>query len=214
MGKAKAKAKRAAHAEHRATAAAARHRHHPLVDAAGTVSDVADQPPLIALSLAMLGGGVLLRRPAIARAGARMLASHLLATGIKTLVKQRVDRTRPGRALADGRHRVGKGNGAQDGELNSFPSGHTAGAVAVAQAASRDLPRAAIPARAAAAGVGAMQVPRGAHYLTDVAVGAAIGWLSEKIASAALDAAERALRQRHADSAERTALEESAAHPS
>ena len=185
------KAKRAAQAEDKATRKAAKHRDHPLVAIPGKASEIADQPPLIALSIATLLVGAVLRRPAVVRSGVRMLASHALATGIKSIVKSSVDRTRPARAIARGGHSVRKGRGSKDSGLNSFPSGHTAGAVAVAQAIAVDVPAAALPVRLLAGGIGALQLPRGKHYLSDVAVGAVIGWASERIASAVLALGEK-----------------------
>lgn len=204
------KARQAADAEHKATRKVARKRHHPVVATLGAASEIADQPPLIVLSIATIVTGAVLRRPTTMRVGTRMLASHAIATGMKTAIKASVDRTRPARALARGGHRVEKGKGAKDGGLNSFPSGHTAGAMAVAEAIARDVPAAALPMRAAAASIGAMQLPRGKHYLSDVLAGAAIGWLSERIASAAMVAAERALESM----ADRRAEAETRAHPS
>jgi len=64
-------------------------------------------------------------------------------------------------------------------EETSFPSGHSAGAVAVAQAFARELPEYRGAALAGAGFIAVAQVPRGAHYPTDVAAGLAIGWLSE-----------------------------------
>ena len=208
----KAKIKRAAKAEHAATRKVARHRDTPIVAALGRIGDVGDQPPLIAISGATIAMGALLRRPALARTGARMLASHLIATGMKTVLKSGIDRTRPARAIETGAHRVKKGSGSKDTGLNAFPSGHTAGAVAVAQAVARDTPALALPMRAAAAGIGAIQLPQGKHYASDVIVGAAIGWLSERIARVALEATERAVRRALARSPD--PLDEAAAHPS
>lgn len=213
MGKGK-KAKKAAaalaRAEHEATATAASKHDTPAVAAVAAVGDLADQPPLFALALGTLALGVVLRRPQLARTGARMLVAEAVATGIKTVVKRSVDRTRPAKALGDGEHKVGHGRGTSDSAFNSFPSGHTAGAVAVAQAAAHGTPAAALPARLAAAGVGAVQLPGGKHYLSDVAVGAAIGWVAERIAGAAVDAAERAWTRRRTSDP----LAEAEAHPS
>lgn len=147
---------------------------HPAVQALGAASEMADQPPLIALSVATLAAGLLLRRPSIALAGARMIATHALATGIKTVIKRRVDRTRPHVLSQEGQYLVRKGE-SEDSRYNSFPSGHTAGAVAVAEAVARTIPRATWPARAWAAAIAAIQIPRCAHYPSDLAVGALIG---------------------------------------
>jgi membrane-associated phospholipid phosphatase len=57
----------------------------------------------------------------------------------------------------------------------SFPSGHTASAVAFAVAVGRILPAAAAPLGALAAAVGYSRVHTGVHYPGDVAGGAVLG---------------------------------------
>jgi undecaprenyl-diphosphatase len=57
----------------------------------------------------------------------------------------------------------------------SFPSGHTASAVAFAAAVGTELPWAAAPLSLLAAAVGYSRVHTGVHYPGDVAVGAAVG---------------------------------------
>lgn len=192
MSKAQEVIETVAEAEQAVTHKAAAHEDHLLVRAAGKASEIADQPPLIALSIATIVVGAALRRPAVLRSGVRMLASHLVATGIKAALKNSIDRTRPSRALEEGHH-VGKGTGSDDTSMNSFPSGHTAGAVAVAQAVASESPAAALPIQAAALGVAALQPSRGKHYLSDVAAGAVIGWLSERLTNALVKQAERRL---------------------
>ncbi|WP_169542421.1 phosphatase PAP2 family protein [Sphingomonas baiyangensis] len=161
------------------TQALAHQRHRPEVRHAGWLSEAADQPPLVALSTAVIVGGLVARQPAMARTGARMLAAHALATAIKTAIKRSVDRTRPDHALVAG-YRMERGD-SDTHELSSFPSGHTAGAVAVAEAVAADAPVLAAPMRLLAAGVGIVQVPRCKHYVSDVVVGAAIGWAAQRI---------------------------------
>ena len=211
---AKKKAKQAARAEHELTGKVATMRDRTPVALLGAASEVADQPPLVIVSLATIGAGLVLRRPAAVRTGARMLLAHALATGGKTLLKRTIDRTRPRRALADGRHRAAKNKGARDTDLNSFPSGHTAGAVAVAQAVAGGANGLAAPARGAAIAVGAMQLPYGKHYVSDVLAGAAIGWLAENIAARLVNGGERALLTVREGRADRRALAEAEAHPS
>ena len=63
-------------------------------------------------------------------------------------------------------------------------------AVAVAQAFSREFPEYRIAARSAAALVGVAQIPRCAHYPTDVGVGAVIGLAAEAAVDAGLKALE------------------------
>ncbi len=171
------------------------HHDHPAVAALGTASEIADQPPLIALSAATAAAGLLLRRPVLLRTGLRMLASELVATGIKTRIKRRIDRTRPHKMLEDGRYvREAAGDDARnDGPWSSFPSGHTAGAVAVGRALAREHPRLAVPVAVAAFAVAAVQLPRRAHFVTDVIAGAAVGWLAETLVSGAIRALGRGL---------------------
>lgn len=186
-GKAVRKAGKAVVAVDRdATHALAKERDHPVMKAIGFLSEAADQPPLIALSLGTLAIGLATRRGDLARGGARMLASHLLATAAKNAIKHRIDRTRPGPALDRGGAKFEPGDTHTHDE-NSFPSGHTAGAVAVALAASHDIKGAAMPAALATGAVAAAQAPAGNHYLTDVAVGGAIGWAVEALVSAVFD---------------------------
>ena len=167
----------------------------PAIDALGTASEMADQPPLIALSAAVLVAGILTRRPLLARTGARMLAAHFLATGMKSMVKHSVDRTRPHVLVEEGRYELSEGNGTDDTRLNSFPSGHTAGAVAVAEAVARSAPRFAWPARIWAASIAAIQIPRCSHYVSDIAVGAAIGMAGDRAVRMAERMATNALRR-------------------
>ena len=193
MGKAKKLAKKLAKADQRATHKAAKLRKTPLMKVVATLAELADQPPLIAASIGTIVIGLATKRADLARGGARMLASHLLATGAKLVIKRQFDRTRPGHALDhDGHHFSHSDEGGH--EEKSFPSGHTAGAVAVALAASHDIDGAAIPAALATGAVAAAQAPAGNHYLTDVAAGAAVGWAAEVVVSAVFDRLEPKVR--------------------
>jgi membrane-associated phospholipid phosphatase len=183
-----AKVKTAAKTLHRTDRAVSRQaskkKDTAVVRAAGFVGDLADQPPLIIFSSATMAFGLLSRRRNVAEAGARMLASHLLATALKTLVKRNIDRTRP-EAVSDGKaYKLAKGHSSTH-DASSFPSGHTAGAVAVARAASRIYPD-AVPALATATvGVGALQLPTGKHYVSDVLAGAVVGLVGEALVDGA-----------------------------
>lgn len=169
--------------------AAGKVRDAPILKVLGKASEIADQPPLAAISLATVAAGLVLRRPAIALTGLRMLAAHAAATGMKAMVKRSVDRTRPDMLVDEGQYEAGAGT-RNEPRYNSFPSGHTAGAVAVAEAIARTFPRGAWPARAWAVGIAALQVPRCAHYPSDVGAGAAIGVAGDRV----VRLAERALR--------------------
>src|SRR5690349_17729921 len=154
------------------------YRESPPVQLLSALSEAGDQPQMLAISGTMLAVGLIRRDPPLVRAGARMIAAHLLATGVKNLVKARVDRTRPRSAKGRAGHKPKLGR-SYTKEETSFPSGHSAGALAVARAFSRELPEQQTPALAAAGLIALAQIPRCAHYPTDVGAGLAIGWLSE-----------------------------------
>lgn len=185
---------RAADAEHRLIEPVMALEDSKVVRALTPLAKAMDEPPLMAIAIVTLTAGALARQPVVARVGARMLAAHLVANALKTVLKGSVDRLRPG--AVEERAEIRPGTGTDDKEANAFPSGHTAGAVAVAQAVAHELPHYGVPARVVAVIAGATQVPRGAHYLTDVVSGAAVGWLSERIAGYALAHAERTARDR------------------
>jgi membrane-associated phospholipid phosphatase len=155
-------------------------RRHPLVKALGMVGELGDQPPLLVLCTGVLAFGVLSGRRRVAVAGANMLLSFVLATAMKTTVKRMVSRTRPNVVLDEGTYAV-EPLGPNVGPWQSMPSGHTAGSVAVARALARTCPEAALPAYAAAATIAFAQLPTAHHFATDVAAGAAIGFLADAI---------------------------------
>jgi membrane-associated phospholipid phosphatase len=164
---------------------AASHRRHPAIRALGFLGDVADQPPLLMLTAGVLAFGVATGRPRARAAGSRMLLSFGIATAMKAVVKRSVSRTRPHVLLDDGVYAV-RADGPDEGPWHSFPSGHTAGAVAVARALARTVPDAALPAYAAAAAVAAVQLPTAHHYASDVLAGAAIGLAADALAERAV----------------------------
>lgn len=149
------------------------------VRAVSWASELGDQPQLLVLSGGLLAFGLVRRDGRMARAGARMIAAHLLATMAKSFVKHRIDRTRP-RSTGNGKDHHPKPGRSRAKEETSFPSGHSAGAVAVARAFARDYPDHRGGALAAAGFIALAQIPRRAHYPTDVAAGLAIGLAAEK----------------------------------
>ena len=150
------------------------------VRALGAVSDLSDQEPLYAAAAATLITAVMLRDGRTWRAGTRILASHLLATALRGIVKKTVDRTRPEAAAERGEY-VLRGGERHESDFNSFPSGHTAGAVAVARAIGRDYAGAQGTALGIAGLAGAAQIVRSKHFLSDVVAGAAIGFIAEAL---------------------------------
>ena len=146
----------------------------------GKIGEVGDQPPLLALSGATLAVGLLRGDRKLARTGTGMIVAHLIATGFKKIGKDNVDRSRPRHVMKGGRYRMERGT-SEDPSMRSFPSGHTAGAVALAAAVAREYPEARGSAYAAAAAIGALQLPRRAHFPTDVLAGAVAGYAAEWI---------------------------------
>ncbi|WP_204245780.1 phosphatase PAP2 family protein, partial [Paracoccus sp. S4493] len=153
---------------------AARHRHHPVVKTLGAASEIADQIPLSIVCAAMIGGGAIAGRPQVTQAGLKMMTAHVLANSVKRIIKNNFKRTRPKVMIEEQTYECEAGE-SEGGHDTSFPSGHTAGAVAVATVMARDLPQTAVPALAIAAMIAGIQVPRGKHYPIDVAAGAVLG---------------------------------------
>src|SRR3954471_6783165 len=179
-------AKVALDADSAVAAAMRRHEGSPLVRALEFVADLGDQPQMRILCGSVIAVGLIGRDRRLAKAGVRMLAAHTLATIVKDLGKKRVDRTRPRSARPPPRSAAspGKNSKPRPGrrtakEETSFPSGHSAGAAAVARAFARDYPEHQAPAYAAAGALALAQIPRCAHYPTDVGAGLLIGILAE-----------------------------------
>ncbi|GAA3890058.1 hypothetical protein GCM10022276_06360 [Sphingomonas limnosediminicola] len=118
-----------------------------------------------------------------------MLIAHEAATLAKNLVKTNVDRTRPRSVENTDAKKPKKGDHTAK-EKTSFPSGHSAGAMAAARAFSREFPEYGAAAIGGAAFIAAMQIPRCAHYPTDVAAGVLLGLAVEGMTSAAWEAAQ------------------------
>ena len=148
------------------------------VRALSRFAKLGDQPELRLISAALFATGVVLGRSRLRRAGVRMIAAHELATLAKNVAKDNIDRTRP-RSAASSREAEPEPGTASAKEHTSFPSGHSAGAVAVARAFAREFPEYRAAALATAGLVAVGQVPKCAHYPTDIVAGAALGVASE-----------------------------------
>ncbi len=186
MGEIEQAAKSVEKVDRTVTHKVAAHRDQPIVKATGFLAEIGDQPQLVATSLGTVVIGLVARRPDMIRGGVRMFAAHAAATFVKSAIKSSIDRTRPEKAIEDGKARFEPGD-SDDHEQTSFPSGHTAGAVAVARAASRDIDGAGAPAALVTGLVAAAQPLNGKHYLSDLVVGAAVGWIAEALVSAVFD---------------------------
>jgi len=161
-------------ADHRIHKAVEQDRGSRLVKATGTLSEIGDQPQMRLLCAGMIAAGLLRKDMRLLGAGARMLLAHELAAAMKSAVKHRVDRRRPRSASGKAEEKPRSGS-SSDKEESSFPSGHSAGAMSAAVAFSSAYPRYSVPALLTASAVAGAQVPRCAHYPTDVGAGLAIG---------------------------------------
>ncbi|GAA4041047.1 hypothetical protein GCM10022281_22520 [Sphingomonas rosea] len=157
----------------------------------GAATDLSDQEPLYAAAAGVLGVGLVLRDGPTWRAGTRILAAHLLATALRGVIKKLVDRTRPEAAARRGNYVLREGE-RHEKDFNSFPSGHAAGAIAVARAVGRDYPGVASGALVLAGATGAFQVVRAHHYASDIVAGAVIGWVAEAAIDRVIGQAARA----------------------
>ena len=142
-----------------------------VLDVAG---EIGDQLQMRLLCGGIVAVGVLRADARMVRAGARMLLAHELATFVKGLGKDNVDRKRPRSTQGRKASRPHKGE-SHDKEWQSFPSGHSAGAVAAASAFASVYPQYRVPALAAGGAVALAQIPTCAHYPSDVAAGATVG---------------------------------------
>lgn len=151
---------------------------------------LADQPPLAALSAAVGLYGLARGDERALRAGLRMGLSLAVATALKTAIKHAVDRTRPRVLVESGRYESGRG-AHNESDYNSFPSGHSAGAIAVARSIVREYPDSEGLAYGGAAAAGVAQLVSRQHYSTDVAVGFLVGLVGEAVIDHAFAAARR-----------------------
>jgi membrane-associated phospholipid phosphatase len=155
-----------------------RYKDHPVAKAAATVGEILDQPPLFTACGAVVAWGLVTRDRELARLGANMLASAVLATWIKGGIKSVVARPRPNILPEVDGHEVSL-MGPNEGPWNSFPSGHTAGGMAVARAIARARPELGPPAYAALAALVVARLPEGGHYPLDLLAGAVVGAVAE-----------------------------------
>ena len=157
-------------------------RHHPAVKAAAGAGKFGDQLPLYALSSGVLAVGVASRNRRVADCGLAMLAAIAVADAGKRIAKNLVHRTRP-HILIDRGHYDADTGGSDNKQEQSFPSGHTACTVAAARAISRHFPETMAAAGAATAVIGLSRIAEGKHWPLDVAAGAVIGLMAERLAA-------------------------------
>ena len=126
--------------------------------------------------------GQVARAPRLRRAGLRMVIGSLFATAAKGAGKGLIARTRPTELAETGAHRFTV-PGEDDKGQQSFPSGHTAGAVAACAPVAIAFPRAGAALAGAGMGLLALKLVRGDHYVSDIVAGAAVGAVSAAAAA-------------------------------
>ena len=150
---------------------------HALADLAGWYGHDAARPVITAATLTGTLYAVARARgdDRLAITAGRVAEAVVFEAIASTAVKLATGRARP--ETGEGPHRW-RGPGRHGRAWRSFPSGHTATAVAIATVISRRhrsrLARAALWTFAAAAA--AERVDRGRHWASDVVAGAALGW--------------------------------------
>ena len=153
----------------------------PLLDRAmGRISRAADHSKLsIAASLVMAAtGGRRGRAAAVRGLGSVAATSAVVNLVVKPLGRRRRPE-RDAQAISPARQ-------VRMPSSRSFPSGHTAAAVAFASGAGRVLPVAGVPLHAQAAVVGYSRVHTGVHYPGDVVAGALMGSVVADLVSPAV----------------------------
>lgn len=181
MTKAKKAVRAILSADEAAAEAALPYQGSPAMEGLGRFASLGDQPPLRTLCAAVIAAGLAGDNRRLARAGVRMLVAHTLATLAKDYIKLRIDRTRPRSKGDRGSDHVPRPGRHSSKEETSFPSGHSAGAAAVARAFAREYPVYSVPANAVGAALALAQIPRCAHYPTDVGAGLLIGLAAEVV---------------------------------
>jgi undecaprenyl-diphosphatase len=135
---------------------------------------------LIGVSVALLALGWSLSKARMVRAGTDTLIAHGLAALVSNGLKHLLGRPRP-KFVHSGEWQLAP---SWTSGLDSFPSGHTTAAFAVATVLARRFPAFAPLALGIAAFVGLSRVLRGSHFPTDVFGGAVVGIVTGSLVAA------------------------------
>lgn len=152
------------------------HRSTEARDVARTWQTWGDARTPAAIAVTALAGGVVFRRPAVTRVGARLATSLIIATGLSRGTKRLLGRARPS-----------AGVGAYDfdpwSDQSAFPSGHTTNAflLSTTLADAFDRREATIGLYLVAGGTGVARVINDKHWVSDVVGGALLGTTVAKV---------------------------------
>lgn len=164
----------------------------PADEVASSFRGLGRKPPLYAAAAAAYLGGTLARRPRLADVGLHTFASLALAHAVAGGLKGLAGRARPAVLETQGTDSVWVARGPHEWELlegwrgggprQSWPSGHATAAFAVAAALAEELGGAMTwVAYPLATGVAWSRVHEGAHWASDVVMGAAVGIFSARL---------------------------------
>ena len=145
-------------------------------DVAGTVRHFGQPEVYGTVTLGLLGAGIISGSPKVARTGARLAATLMLAGVSVVAFKEVAGRPRPFESFDIDGYQPFSGQ-------DAMPSGHTTMAFAFATSLADDLHRtwASVGLYTMAAGVGWSRMNDNKHWLTDVAAGAVLGITSAKL---------------------------------
>jgi len=137
---------------------------------------------LIPLALILFGLGWYLKKDRLRLAGRDSIYALLLSGALAQIIKAVVERPRPTHAAGYVLHAL-KNPSFFDltGRFNSFPSGHTTTAFALAMVLAKRYPRLRLPLYATAILISLSRIALGSHYPSDIVGGAilgiTVGWL-------------------------------------
>jgi membrane-associated phospholipid phosphatase len=134
---------------------------------------------LVVISLVIWAVGFVLKHPVWKTAGWQSLLAHGIAGVVNNLTKHLIGRARP-KFMHAGTLELSPVSGSG---WDSFPSGHATASFAVATVLAVKFPKLRYAIWFLAFAIAASRIVRGAHFLTDVAGGALLGFLIGSLAA-------------------------------
>lgn len=177
-GKAPVKARRAVAAKR---TAAEPSEDKDIGETASEIADPGDHGRLLIVNGAVFGLGLVTRNARLMRTGVRMVIAQGLAFGARTLFAEGLHAQ--GKETAEEASESGSGKAHRSDDESGVATGSGAATVAVAKAVAATTPIPYIPARVAGLVITGSNTPRKANAVSDFLIGAAIGWIAERLAT-------------------------------
>ena len=150
------------------------HLHNPwLAELSAVGNEIGKGESLLIVSAVLLAAGYVLRHVNLKRAGWQTLVAHAIAGGLNNVLKHLVGRARP-KFMHGSRSEFFPFGGSG---WDSFPSGHSMAAFAIATVLAVRFPKARWVLILLALAVSVSRLFRASHFLTDVMAGAVLGVL-------------------------------------